>query len=211
MLSLPPVLSVCAAALLVWTWSSSQARACSIAVPPKLVLEDNPADQDAPSAPEVSIVEIERGVNSRPEACAPGFANSCDDLATLELAVAARDDTSTPAQLGYVVEVLDGDPGLALVPEPVVTTDGVLRLSWAGDEGTDDVHFTLRIWTVDHSGKRSAEASSIDVESEGTRGCRLGRASHEGISWLGVLFALSLSRRRRAGTVRRRRPLVPQS
>ena len=78
------LLMVCSVACFVLTWSSSRARACEIPAPERLQVDGDPADQNAPSAPEVRIVTIDRGERTRPEGCSQAVVSSCDDIASLE-------------------------------------------------------------------------------------------------------------------------------
>lgn len=160
-------------------------------------------DQQPPALPPPGPLKITRGTGAQPSGCG-SVSTSCDDVGSVQVTVAATDDQTPPARLGYRVRSAGGTlPAEFSMPaQPVEALAGVLFFFWI-DGGTDDqeaVDFSLEITAVDGAGNESAP-QTVRVQHGGSGGgCGL-TARRAGRS-LPLPFAVALialaARRRRA-------------
>lgn len=148
------------------------AVACSLVGPTPLVIV--PSDDAMPPAiPMLGEPEINRGRGPR------GFlirsSTSCDDIGWIDVSAASTDDTTPAEELGFEVEVLDGElpDGLTLPDGPLTYfTPGTLSWTWL-DGATNDQEpfsFVVAVTAVDLAGNRS-DSTQVTVTDEGHNGC----------------------------------------
>jgi hypothetical protein len=158
-------------------------------------------EKTPPVFPAAGAVRVKRGQSPR-SGCGDSDATSCDDLGTIQIEVAASDDTTPAARMGYEVTLARGTlpDGLVLPAVPIErVAPGHLMFVWL-DGATDSqepVDFTLRIVAVDGAGNESAP-QLVSVDDAGSGGCRLANRGGSGDrAILGALALLALARRRR--------------
>jgi MYXO-CTERM domain-containing protein len=179
---------------------ASPASACSFLSDDEHVVDTTTTNGDAPAAPEIGEVTIGRGNGPQRAGCSQ-MVTSCDDAGWLQIAVSATDDFTLSEEIGFRVELVEGDlpDGFAFDGVARRARDGALHFHW-NDEATDEQEafdFTVSIVAIDLAGNES-EPVELDVSDPGSeeRGC-----SHTGGSWLALgpagLVAAALRRRRR--------------
>jgi hypothetical protein len=94
---------------------------------------------------------------------------SCDSAAHLRLAVSAEDDRTEARQLGWVIEVVDGESPAKVPAGAIRAHGGAVELSWFDEPGDDNRPFevTYRVIAVDLAGNRSEPSEPITVRHPG--------------------------------------------
>jgi hypothetical protein len=130
--------------------------------------------------------------------------SSCGDLGAILITIAASDDQTPPAQLGYRLRVTAGTPpqGLVIPAEDVrALSAGLLPLHWSDKNPDSAFSFTLAISPIDAAGNVGA-AMSLVIGDAGNSGCAYAPSARRSGSLpaaVALAFALlALRRRRRA-------------
>lgn len=178
-----------------------RATACSFSQPPSTIDPARRAtDQLAPTLPAPTSVTVNRGVGPRGAAGCGQSTTSCDDLGSVQIGVAATDDQTPAARIGYRLRVVKGSAPRDLVPQQAIeAVSGVLFLAWL-DGATDDqegLDFTLEVVAVDGAGNESAP-QSVRVQ-DGGGGCALTgrRPAGAPLALFAAGFIVLTARRRR--------------
>ncbi|HKO90689.1 MAG TPA: hypothetical protein VJU61_06035 [Polyangiaceae bacterium] len=126
-------------------------------------------DVTPPPPPQVSAAALER---RRGESCQGGvcISNSCGNLATLSIDLVAGEDDRTPAsELGYRLEVLDGE-----IPESLRDQLGMARRASGGQllyrpafEDAALLDAALYVVAIDAAGNESAPSPAFRVQFDG--------------------------------------------
>ncbi len=172
------------------------------------VIDPESADVVAPAAPEIGEVAVGRGQGPEPAGCFSSVSTSCDDAGLISIAVSAADDVSAAEDIGYRVELVEGDLPESFTLSTAIwrARDGHLSLRW-NDDATDDQEpfdVTLSIVAVDEGGNES-QPVEIDVSDPGSTeagGCD-GSGGHLGAG-AAILAMLAMRRRRPASPPRER-------
>jgi hypothetical protein len=184
----------------------ARGHACSIAQTPHVVVPAMQAtDHQPPTLAPIVHVQITRGQGSGDNGCS-SIGSSCDDLGRVTFLVAATDDMTPAAQIGYGFSLTGGAlPQGFVLPATALRAqaDGSLTLVW--EDGATDAQealdFTLRLVAIDLAGNES-EPQMIRIQQGSAGGCRLGGPVHNNgdatILFAGIaLLALMGPRRRR--------------
>ncbi len=175
------------------------ASACSMPAPEEWQVEASTIDRTPPALTVARVAAIGRGEGPESSGCGGTSSTSCDDLGTIDLALAGVDDAE--GEVGFVVERASGEApeGLVIPTTPVRAPGGTLRLVFV-DGAQDDqepIDFVLRVAAVDRAGNRS-EPATIAVSHGGVSHCGA-RVAPTGLAraWPWVLVAAALLWRRR--------------
>jgi len=159
-------------------------------------------DTTPPSTPEIGEAILRQ---RRPELLETQ--SRCGSLSSFQIVFApsSTDDRTAPENIGYELEVVDGEPPSAL---HLPTTPVRFQYDWAVadrfvfgfGESNEDVRFSLRVSAIDEAGNRSSASALVLVTGEA--GCSLaGQAGLAGslptAAPLFGLLLLRLGRRRR--------------
>jgi len=159
----------------------------------------NPSDTTPPQITEAAVFDLVRGSDG--QGCS-GSRNSCDDIARLVLDLAATDDVSGPADIGFRVRVVEGSLPNGVPPAAYTVDVSSMRFQSAWAE-TDAQSFSavLEIVAVDRAGNESApQRLAVDggglacSASNGGFGAALGFAP---LALVLALIARRAQRRRR--------------
>jgi hypothetical protein len=173
--------------------AAPEARACKPALPvPHVVDESRKAsDGQAPRLTSAPSVTVSRGNDLELSACERDrTGDTCDDLGWLAIDLAASDDQTPAAEIGFRLTVTGGKlpPDLRLPTHDVRARDGRIMLHWSDSatDGEDPFSFLLAIAPVDTAGNLGP-ITSVQVASSGDGGCSMG-GGRPG-AWLLVLLA----------------------
>ncbi len=130
------------------------ALACRIGPPPEFLAAANPSDTTPPQITEAAVFDLARGSDG--QGCS-GARSSCDDIARLVLDLAATDDVSGRAEIGFRVRVVEGSLPNGVRPAAYTVDVSSMRFQSAWAE-TDAKSFSavLEIVAVDRAGNESA-------------------------------------------------------
>lgn len=126
-------------------------------------------DDTPPSAPQVSAATLERRLG---ESCQGGVcvSNSCGNLATLRLdLVAAEDDLTPAAGMGYRLEILDGEIPESLRGQLAVAlrASGDVLLLRPAFEDAPLLNASLQVVAIDGAGNESEPSAPFHVQFDG--------------------------------------------
>lgn len=165
----------------------NDARACSqpINFPFSIDAEEVAVDDSPPAEiPAIDVGEVEE---SREIGC-----SDCGDGMFLQIEITPpADDRTAPGDIGYEVELVDGE-------FPFFVADGLVRgptLSFFSSERHRVFTATLEIRPVDRAGN-VGPASRVVVRN-GVAGCNMSLGSCGGAAWLAIAALHLLARRRR--------------
>ncbi|MEM9488890.1 MAG: MYXO-CTERM sorting domain-containing protein [Myxococcota bacterium] len=187
---------------LIWLAASPSAEACSF--PGSIEHLVDPAEE-AVDTTAPTMLGAEVAISRNPSGSGDP-ADSCNGTGTLTLDVAAQDDRTDDADMGYLLTVVEGTPpsNLFLDDQPV-REDNIGILMVFSDSG-QEIDFTLGIQPVDRGGNigellaveiRSSIDDSGDDSDDGS-GCRVGGGGQTGLlALLAVLILFGLGRRQR--------------
>lgn len=180
--------------------SLGPARACSF-----VELEEHTVDADEeavdttpPQAPVLGEVVINRS----PEGGGCMSATSCDGSGWLGFDITASADDRTPqAQMGYVIELADGElPGNMNLPAGPVRADAGGHIGFPFSDRDQDIDFTLSVRAMDLGGNLG-EPVMVQVRDSGSSGCSAGGRSGP-VTLILVMLALAAALRRRRDLLR---------
>lgn len=193
---------VLALSVLASTFLVREAHACSMPAPEEWKVEASAIDRTAPALTVARLASIGRGKGPEGEGCGGVTgASSCDDLGTIELALAGADETSE--QVGFVVEHASGTApnGLSIPSTPIAAPGGRFTLVFVdgAEDDQEPLDFVLRVAAIDRAGNRSQPAT-VAVSHGGVNHCGA-HVAPSGLSrawpW-GVVALACLARRRRS-------------
>lgn len=185
------------------------ARACSYSAPAPHVVDPTEAALDVTPPGAVGRVEasVKRGHGLQSEGCGQGLGtDSCADMGTVHLQFdGATDDRTAPADMGYRLEVAEGDdPGFlwgdlaaaGIRVEYLEAGRAGLWLPWVdGDSNAQEpLDLVLRITPVDRAG-REGPSVDVDVGDPGSGGCGAGPAGPLGLLPASLVALAALCRR----------------
>jgi hypothetical protein len=183
----------CAAVLL----RVETAYACSYPSPPTLDPDATLADDTAPLPVEDVSFAVRRGTAGEREGCSRS-STSCDDIGTVLLFITpASEDTTPIEELGFVIEVVDGEAPTGLIPPGALQLDqeGKLTLPFV-DGATDDqeiIAFTILVTVMDAAGNLSEPSEPIRIYDSGkSGGCRTAPGTLLASPWPGALLVLGV-------------------
>lgn len=156
----------------------SESAACSNVAPDVLAVR-GPAEAtegEAPGPVDDVDVAVTRGVGPTGTGCGQQMESSCDDLGSVTLTFRpARDADSARDEVGYVVELAEGDlpEGLQLRAEPLLGGGAAdeVSITWWWIDGRDDeqepIGFAVSIHAVDADGHQGPRSAAIEVVDAG--------------------------------------------
>lgn len=178
------------------------AFACVLAPPQTLVVDPTLADAEAPLAPELVSVDVQRGVGPRGGPFTVTI-TSCDDVGAIAITLARPEgDTDDETTVGYRFSLVDGTlpDGLQLPADDGAPWVGpVLNLAWidGAEDDQDAVLFTVALTPVDAAGNEG-EPIEVDVADVALApgGCSTVPGAGAGL-WLAAFVAVRWGRRDR--------------
>lgn len=167
--------------------ATEAASACKFASNPTHTLDANAqaTDTTTPTVPTLKVVRVVRGKGPQSESLCGGSASSCDELGQIELQMAATDDQTPAASMGFRIELASGALPSGLTLPDYSVRGSRLLLVWM-DVASDDQEafsFVLAISAVDLAGN-VGPATTIQVSNPGSdSGCSIGARSPLRTPW----------------------------
>ncbi len=133
--------------------AAGTALACTIPLPTEFVTSADPSDTTAPLISEAAVFDLKRGSDG--QGCSG--TSSCGDIAMLALDLAATDDVSPGAEIGFRVRVVEGSLPHGALPVSYTADVSATRflITWT-ETDAESFDAVLEIVAVDRAGNRSA-------------------------------------------------------
>jgi hypothetical protein len=155
----------------------ARGHACSVSPTPHVLSPQMQAtDHQPPTLATIVDVQVARGHAANDDGCS-ATASSCDDLGSITFSVAATDDMTPPAQIGYGFSLAGGTlPQGFVLPATALRAPSLIAVSLTWPDGATDVQdsldFSLRVVAIDLAGNQSTP-QTIRIQQAAAGGCRV--------------------------------------